>query len=112
MYVVIFIVGIGGKDHTYRSGREVMEGYPYSGHDHKSDVRTVKQESMLPEAIVNRYRETPAYCYYELIEPVMCVGSSSGSFRNIIDPIDPVDVERDILTLLNHRELAPVVEKT
>ena len=63
-------------------------------------------ETFFVESIVEHYIKTARHGDDDLMKILVRVGTAIGAARNVIGVVDPLDLERDVVTSLDEGEVA------
>jgi hypothetical protein len=95
------------KTETYRARREVVQFTP----DHRANVKTVvgtvQVESFLTSTIIQHYIEAAGYGDYELLKIPVGMTAAFRAPGDIVDVVDPTDIEEYMAPPLNKSQIAP-----
>ncbi len=105
-HVFLLVIYVRGEHHTDGSGGEIVESVPYAGSDEQPLVGMIEEESAADISVVESDRETAADSHNQLMLLAMSVSTPVYTPGDIIQIINPSDVERDRLAVFNHCQVS------
>ena len=91
---------------THSTTREILQCSPSVRFDEQSLPRMIEQDGRTLFPIVKVHDETATHCHHQLVKIFVRMTSTTLTARHIVSPIDALDVERHILHLLCHSQIA------
>jgi len=104
--IVGFIVVARSEYQAYRSGRKILHFSPGELRHVKSEIGPVQTELFPMEAIIDHNIKAPRDGNDQLFELIMCMAAPRFPAGDIIEIVDPLDIERYAPTPINKGEIA------